>query len=231
MVVVQGREEKIFWRSHVGHLHTSVLAPASLQTPRMDRDATADALQHLSVQDLPQVTEDEGTTNDGGMPPPRVDLPDDTPPAFPAPHSAQRQAAPRADLTPLHTAPSREQKLAAPKLGPPVNSLRRPAGGLQPPTVTSSARLNNPGRKKVALEPGCSPLDWARIKNSTDLRVCVTAYPGWRYLFPPCHALGVETAQFSVGRMDSPGGQSVQYDSLLAFPSWRTGDTDAHRRT
>ena len=30
-------------------------------------------------------------------------------------------------------------------------------------------------RKKVALAPGCSPLDWARLKNSTDLRGGVTS--------------------------------------------------------
>lgn len=156
--------------SHVGCLHTSVLA-RSEQIPRMDRDATADALQRLTVQDLPKIAEDDRGAGDKEMPPPRVDPPDDTPPVFPSFHSAQRQAGPPASLKPLRTALSLDQKLAAPKLVPPANPLRAPAGGLQPPIATSTARLNNSGRKKVALEPGCSPLDWARIKNSTDLRV------------------------------------------------------------
>lgn len=38
--------------------------------------------------------------------------------------------------------------------------------------ATPPSKLNKPGRNKVALEPGCSPLDWARIKSTTDLRVC-----------------------------------------------------------
>ncbi|KAI3626607.1 hypothetical protein CBS9595_001968 [Malassezia furfur] len=142
----------------------------------MDRDATADALQRLTVQDLPKIAEDDRGAGDKEMPPPRVDPPDDTPPVFPSFHSAQRQAGPPASLKPLRTAPSLDQKLAAPKLVPPANPLRAPAGGLQPPIATSTARLNNSGRKKVALEPGCSPLDWARIKNSTDLRGGVTSF-------------------------------------------------------
>ena len=36
----------------------------------------------------------------------------------------------------------------------------------------SGATLGNQSkRKKVALAPGCSPLDWARLKSTTDLRV------------------------------------------------------------
>ncbi|EPQ28489.1 uncharacterized protein PFL1_03792 [Pseudozyma flocculosa PF-1] len=47
-----------------------------------------------------------------------------------------------------------------------------------PPGVggASGATLNKgeKKRKKVALAPGCSPLDWARLKNSTDLRGGIT---------------------------------------------------------
>lgn len=79
---------------------------------------------------------------------------DDTPPAFPALDSAQRHPEGRtqAMAPPLHR-PSGISRLRAPPQQAPTSLLDAPVA-----------------RKKVVLEPGCSPLDWARLKQSTDLR-------------------------------------------------------------
>jgi len=46
------------------------------------------------------------------------------------------------------------------------------AGALELPPSTS--QVPKKPRKKVALAPGHSPLDWARLKGSgADLRVCL----------------------------------------------------------
>ncbi|WFD42880.1 cytochrome-b5 reductase [Malassezia psittaci] len=103
---------------------------------------------------------------------PTVSIEDDDVPMFPAPNSAQRQAESSRDVS---TSKSQRSMLArellSSKQKPSVPS-RGTSLGLQPPTSTPPTRLNVPGRNKVALQPGCSPLDWARIKNTTDLRVC-----------------------------------------------------------
>jgi len=73
--------------------------------------------------------------------------PDDNPPAFPALNSIQRSQ-------------------AASALMPPPSAL---PGGLKPPPTTTSKP--KPRSRKVALAPGHSPLDWARLKSSgQDLR-------------------------------------------------------------
>ncbi|KAG9258229.1 uncharacterized protein F5Z01DRAFT_670876 [Emericellopsis atlantica] len=57
----------------------------------------------------------------------------------------------------------------APDRGPPAGGLAPPSGGLAPPP-TLAAKPNKPS-KKVMLQPGRSPLDWARISGpSSDLR-------------------------------------------------------------
>jgi len=91
--------------------------------------------------------------NDTTTPPPIV-VDDETPPAFPALDSAQRQPE------------RRTQAMAPPRQIPSgISSLRTP------PQQAPTRHLDVPvARKKVVLEPGCSPLDWARLKQSTDLR-------------------------------------------------------------
>ncbi|KAN0062606.1 hypothetical protein ACQY0O_005139 [Thecaphora frezii] len=101
---------------------------------------------------------------------------------------------------PAQTAAEKKDKSLMPppsslgSLGVPRNGLTPGGGGgggggglAVPPTTTaasappgvggaSGASLAGQGgkRKKVALAPGCSPLDWARLKSSTDLRGGVT---------------------------------------------------------
>ncbi|KAG5980221.1 hypothetical protein E4U55_004267 [Claviceps digitariae] len=83
------------------------------------------------------------------LPPQAGRLP--TLPQFPAPDSAQRARGP------------------VPHRGPPNPSLSSSASGLAPPPSHSS-RPSKPTRK-VTLDPGHSPLDWARISGpNADLR-------------------------------------------------------------
>ncbi|WFC98792.1 cytochrome-b5 reductase [Malassezia yamatoensis] len=103
---------------------------------------------------------------------PSVTIEDDRVPMFPAPNSAQRQAESSRDA---RTSKSQRSMLARELLSSkakPSMPSRGTSLSLQPPMSTPPTRLNVPGRNKVALQPGCSPLDWARIKNTTDLRVC-----------------------------------------------------------
>lgn len=118
---------------------------------------------------------------------------DDEPPAFPSLNSAQRQSSSSKSTA---TPPSTSSKAAAflQSVAPrptPSNTLMAPPSSLAPPrsgglaAPPSTSALTAPAgvggasgakasggksRKKVALAPGCSPLDWARLKNSTDLR-------------------------------------------------------------
>ncbi|KAL4399763.1 cytochrome-b5 reductase [Malassezia pachydermatis] len=108
----------------------------------------------MSAQKTPIVIDGTGPT------PSAQEEGDDTPPAFPALNSAQRHASPQGAST----------------LRPPATSRLAPTGmsSLRMP-MAAGASLNPPaGRKKVVLEPGCSPLDWARLKSTTDLRGGVT---------------------------------------------------------
>lgn len=117
----------------------------------------------------------------------------DAPPAFPSLNSAQRQAPSKQTARSVSKVEGLLQSLAPPESSslmppPPSGGLASPrAGGLFVPPSTSAltapagvggASGINTGtekkRKKVALAPGCSPLDWARLKNSTDLRGGVT---------------------------------------------------------
>jgi len=102
---------------------------------------------------------------------PAVQLPEisDEPPAFPSLNSAQRQAN---DTRSKHTffSLSDSSNSVSSSLAPPPSA----ASKLRSPQLRESGRLDKPvARKKVALAPGCSPLDWARLKSIKDLRVCV----------------------------------------------------------
>lgn len=91
------------------------------------------------------------------MPPPIV-VDDDKPPAFPALDSPQRHPAEASQaMPPPRLAPSGLQSLRAPLSAPHLRHLDVPVA-----------------RKKVVLEPGCSPLDWARLKQMTNLRGVTT---------------------------------------------------------
>jgi hypothetical protein len=93
---------------------------------------------------------------------------DDRPPAFPSLSSAQRVKAP--------TNSSRVPGALtdAELMPPPPLPTRTPGVGSTlavPPTTTKPPNKNRK-REKVALAPGHSPLDWARLKASgQDLRV------------------------------------------------------------
>ncbi|SPO31103.1 uncharacterized protein UTRI_05255_B [Ustilago trichophora] len=125
---------------------------------------------------------------------------DDVPPAFPSLNSAQRQSSSSNKSTVSAAGPSSKAasflQAVAPRasssspntlLAPPTTGLAPPRmGGLAAPPSTSaltapvgvggaSGVKGGKSRKKVALAPGCSPLDWARLKNSTDLRGGITS--------------------------------------------------------
>lgn len=97
----------------------------------------------------------------------------DEPPAFPALSSIQRSSAAGSNVVRVLD----KDSIAMPP--PPVPSSRiAPAssGGLMSPPVTVKKMPNvntkKKAREKVALTPGHSPLDWARLKSSgEDLRV------------------------------------------------------------
>ncbi|KAG8936082.1 hypothetical protein FRC02_004707 [Tulasnella sp. 418] len=123
---------------------------------------------------VPEIISEEVTT----------ELDDDEPPAFPALDSIQRSSGNSNAVVPSVTLDS----LAMPP--PPVPVNRRSNGlsslssvvqassisSLTPPPVTTKRMPNTntkaKARAKVALAPGHSPLDWARLKSSgEDLRV------------------------------------------------------------
>ncbi|PWY98060.1 cytochrome b5 [Testicularia cyperi] len=119
---------------------------------------------------------------------------EDEPPAFPALNSAQRQGASSREASNKSSKAATilrsvaPPQIAAPGLMPPPSGLAPPraAGLLAPPSTSALTAPVGVGgasgmqgaetkRKKVALAPGCSPLDWARLKNSTDLRGGITS--------------------------------------------------------
>ena len=93
-------------------------------------------------------SDDEGGRGDDSVTPPEDDDDEDAVPAFPALNSIQRAG----------------------------GGGSRASGGLALPHSTTSkpAPVKRSGRGKVALEPGFSQLDWARLKASgADLKVRV----------------------------------------------------------
>ncbi|WFD38158.1 cytochrome-b5 reductase [Malassezia japonica] len=129
--------------------------------------AAGSALFGLTAHDVPDVKEEQDEERMAPPSVPSVSLnEDDPPPAFPAMNSAQRQAKPSLDV-PASSGPSLQ-----PQRG---SNTSTAMGGLRAPLTTPPQKLNPPKpRKKVALAPGCSPLDWARLKSTTDLRGGVT---------------------------------------------------------
>ncbi|SJX64686.1 uncharacterized protein SRS1_15502 [Sporisorium reilianum f. sp. reilianum] len=152
-----------------------------LSTPGDDAGSDSDAASFESAHDGPIIAVQH----------------DDEPPAFPSLNSAQRQSSSTNKAASTTSNPTKAAALlqsVAPRppssnnLMAPPSSLAPPrSGGLAAPPSTSAltapagvggasgAKLaGGKSRKKVALAPGCSPLDWARLKNSTDLRGGVT---------------------------------------------------------
>ncbi|SNX87016.1 uncharacterized protein MEPE_05726 [Melanopsichium pennsylvanicum] len=125
-----------------------------------------------------------------------VDDDNDAPPSFPALNSAQRQSSSSNQASVPTSGTSKTTSFlqsVAPRssasntlMAPPMALVPPRGGGLAAPPSTSaltapvgvggaSGVKGGKSRKKVALAPGCSPLDWARLKNSTDLRGGVTS--------------------------------------------------------
>lgn len=154
--------------------------------------SSAATLADINLNDLrievPTVSREDGSDDDD----------DDAPPAFPAINSAQRSrpaasssrpeqaSSPSQSSTATSGSTSAKSSSLRAVLGVPASSLGAPSsrgastgsgglavggarGGLGVPPSTKSVTTRTRG--KVALEPGHSPLDWARVKNSTDLRV------------------------------------------------------------
>lgn len=104
----------------------------------------------------PHASDDE---DDGNATETEHDKDSDEPPAFPAFNSAQR---------------SSSKSFLDTQLMPPSGSAVPGSGSslMPPPTTTKAPVKPSKKRDKVALAPGHSPLDWARLKSSgEDLRV------------------------------------------------------------
>ncbi|KAF9267996.1 cytochrome b5 [Marasmius fiardii PR-910] len=138
-----------------------------------------------SKEEKPEIEITEQAEDDSGSETEREDNYKDEPPAFPSLNSAQRVKS-----TPTTTSSQRTdtELMPPPSLPSTLSPVRTP--GMSPSTSSSLAvyssslsvqtttkppvKLN--GRKKVALAPGHSPLDWAALKSSgADLRGGVTA--------------------------------------------------------
>lgn len=107
-----------------------------------------------------------------------------------------------------------------------------------PQRLIAAATKQPKRRQKVILEPGHSPLDWARLKSSgKDLRVrcscrcCLiikwqritdffSALAG-RTAVREVHVRRLKTAQDRARCMDCYSGQSLQHDTLFKVPSRR----------
>lgn len=125
------------------------------------------------AQSIPGSFNDEDDDNDH----------DDTPPAFPALNSIQRSTRDNAPTILPPRSPSPDTLRMPPPPLPSLKSLTR--AGLNAPTSSNSllpppstvqrmpnTNTKSKARAKVALTPGHSPLDWARLKSSgEDLRV------------------------------------------------------------
>lgn len=74
-------------------------------------------------------------------------------------------------MTSSNTATTSQNLRRIPVIQPPNSSQQRARSQLAPPTTASFPSLNSAqraggARKKVVLEQGCSPLDWARLNSS-----------------------------------------------------------------
>ncbi|KAH8090454.1 cytochrome b5 [Filobasidium floriforme] len=125
-----------------------------------------------------------------------VNADEDAPPQFPLPDSAQRSRASGTTETPVPTfeievdEPEDEEDeydgpptpRAGAKSLPATSVAAVPASLPLPPSTTTKPNPAIKKRQKVALAPGCSPLDWAKLKSSgKDLRGPCAA-PGFGYL-------------------------------------------------
>lgn len=139
----------------------------------------------------------------------------------------------------LMVPPSTSSKTAPPGVGG-ASGARLGGGGsmLGVPKETGGG-----ARKKVVLQPGCSPLDWARLKSSGDpsLRVgtfcpCKSSAADCMSISGVCHghasreAVGAQAAQQARRRMVGLQWQSVQHHPLPPLPPWWREGVDAMRR-
>ena len=137
-------------------------------TPEADTSTTDTPSLRISPPPVAHGDEDDGSDTE-------TEHNDDRPPAFPSLSSAQRVKVPinasrvpgaltDAQLMPPPPLPSRATRTSG--VGPTQGST------LAVPFTTTKPPNKNRKREKVALAPGHSPLDWARLKASgQDLRV------------------------------------------------------------
>ncbi|KAJ9114703.1 hypothetical protein QFC22_005579 [Naganishia vaughanmartiniae] len=137
----------------------------------------------------------------------------DAPPAFPMLDSAQRSQVPQQQPTIAASTPVPEMEFdveppspssSSSTLSPPrktrqlnlPSTTSAPTSLQTPPTTTTKPNPLIKKRQKVALAPGCSPLDWARVKSSGDpslragvgMPIRVTVEELKKVCF--CHAVG-----------------------------------------
>lgn len=156
-----------------------------------DGDVTPTALKPTGAGlSVPSISLDDGIDDD-----------DDTPPSFPALNSAQRASGPANSLASANSRRT-QQMLPPPRPSRNPNPAARAranqnsgslqvrgvgaagaaaTGGLTLPGTrpsSNSARSNTRNRtRRIILEPGHSPLDWARLQRSgIDLRVSFSPY-------------------------------------------------------
>ncbi|KAJ9114506.1 hypothetical protein QFC20_001379 [Naganishia adeliensis] len=132
-----------------------------------------------STKTTAEATSDGDNKTSGAVPAHPASQDDlDAPPSFPLMDSAQRSKAPPLSIA---TAPIPEMDFdvippspsssdSSRTLSPPRRDMDlNLASSLQtPPTTTKKPNPAVKKRQKVALAPGCSPLDWARVKSSGD---------------------------------------------------------------
>lgn len=172
--------------TRITHNHNSVemsfVSPCNTPSKRPSQPRpTVQAIPRLPFWSTKRTEEDEdGPSKDAQRKVLPNDQPEDdidAPPSFPMLDSAQRSQAPKLSVQPhspevdfdvVPPSPSTSSDRTA---SPPTRHQTLPAAttSLQtPPTTTKKPNPAIKKRQKVALAPGCSPLDWARVKSSGD---------------------------------------------------------------
>lgn len=155
----------------------SILPPPSFNLP-ISPETTPKATPTIIDSSIPGISLDVAD--------PDSDSDDDTPPSFPAMNSHQRASIPSSiPLGPMRSMPppplprrNPNQSAASLARGAPQSRLTVLGAGASGVaagnglTLPKSKGRSNSKSRKVTLEPGHSPLDWARLqKSGVDLRV------------------------------------------------------------
>ncbi|EIN09869.1 cytochrome b5 [Punctularia strigosozonata HHB-11173 SS5] len=147
--------------------------PAASSTPATSTPSNQSEAIPTVLEVSPPPSDDEGEETE------TEDREDDAPPAFPSLNSAQRasgSATKPAEPVPSILSDRRklpslpDPRLASRTLGVP-STLAPPGNSLALPPTTTKPPPKPAKNRKVALGPGCGPLDWANLKASgQDLR-------------------------------------------------------------